>query len=94
MKQAIGATRRGGNVGFVGVSHGVQLDGKDLFASMVSLEGGPAPVRKYLPELVDLIFAGKITPGDVFDKTLSLDDAAAGYAAMDRREAIKVMLKP
>ena len=94
MKQAIGATRRGGNVGFVGVSHGVELDGQELFFSQVSLEGGPAPVRKYLPELVELIYAGKITPGDVFDKTLSLEDAAAGYAAMDRREAIKVMLKP
>ncbi|RUP75863.1 IMP dehydrogenase [Corynebacterium propinquum] len=94
MKQAIGATCRGGNVGFVGVSHGVELDGQELFFSQVSLEGGPAPVRKYLPELVELIYAGKITPGDVFDKTLSLEDAAAGYAAMDRREAIKVMLKP
>src|SRR3712207_6068870 len=53
MMQAIGATRAGGHVGFVGVAHGVAIDGMDLFWSLVHLHGGPAPVRRFLPELID-----------------------------------------
>ncbi|TMS51140.1 zinc-dependent alcohol dehydrogenase family protein [Mycobacterium sp. DBP42] len=89
MLQAIGATRPGGHVGYVGVSHGVELDGLDLFFATVSLLGGPAPVRRFLP---DLIMTDQINPGVVFDLTLPLDDAAAGYRAMDERRATKVLL--
>ena len=94
MMQAIRATRAGGHVGYVGVAHGVQLDGEDLFFSHVHLHGGPAPVRRFLPELVDLIGNGEIDPGKVFDLELPLDEAAAGYQAMDQRRAIKVLLRP
>jgi threonine dehydrogenase-like Zn-dependent dehydrogenase len=94
MMQAIGATRPGGHVGFVGVAHGVALPGLDLFWSLVHLHGGPAPVRRFLPELVDLIWNRRIDPGKVFDLELPLDDAAEGYAAMDERRAIKVLLRP
>ena len=94
MMQAIGATRPGGHVGYVGVSHDVALPGGELFFALVHLTGGPAPVRRFLPELIDLIWSRKIDPGKVFDRTLPLEDAAEGYRAMDERRAIKVLLKP
>jgi threonine dehydrogenase-like Zn-dependent dehydrogenase len=94
MMQAIQATRPGGHVGFVGVAHGVVIDGMNLFWSLVHLHGGPAPVRRFLPELIDLIWNHEIDPGKVFDLELPLDEAAAGYRAMDQREAIKVLLRP
>jgi threonine dehydrogenase-like Zn-dependent dehydrogenase len=94
MNQAIHATRPGGHVGFVGVAHGVSLDGMDLFWSLAHLHGGPAPVRRFLPELIDLIWSRKIDPGKVFDVELPLDQAADAYRAMDQREAIKVLLRP
>ena len=92
MMQAIRATRPGGAVGFVGVSHDVQVPGDELFFSAVHLHGGPAPVRRYLPELIDLIWRREIDPGKVFDLTLPLEDAAEGYTAMDERRATKVLL--
>jgi len=94
MNQAIHATRPGGHVGFVGVAHGVAIDGMDLFWSLAHLHGGPAPVRRFLPELIDLIWNRHIHPGKVFDLELPLDEAADGYRAMDQREAIKVLLRP
>lgn len=92
--QAIHSTRPGGHVGFVGVSHGVTIDGLGLFISSVHLHGGPAPVRRFLPELIDLIMTDQIDPGAVFDLTLPLDEAAEGYRAMDERRATKVLLTP
>src|SRR5205085_642091 len=89
MLQAIRATRPGGHVGFVGVLHGVQLPGLELFFTHVHLHGGPAPVRRFLPKLIDLIWNRDIDPGKVFDLTLPLDDVAAGYRSMDERRAIK-----
>jgi threonine dehydrogenase-like Zn-dependent dehydrogenase len=94
MKQAIGSARRGGYVSFVGVPHGVELDGQELFFSQVHLHGGPAPVRRFLPNLIDLIFERKIDPGKVFDLTLPLEQVAEGYRAMDERRAIKALLRP
>jgi threonine dehydrogenase-like Zn-dependent dehydrogenase len=94
MRQAIGSARPGGHVGFVGVNHGVALSGDELFFAQVSLLGGPAPVRRFLPELIELIWERKIDPGKVFDLTLPLDQAAEGYQAMDERRAIKVLLQP
>ncbi|WP_320068421.1 zinc-dependent alcohol dehydrogenase family protein [Micromonospora sp. RTGN7] len=94
MMQAIRATRPGGHVGYVGVAHGIQLPGEELFYSHVHLHGGPAPVRRFLPELVDLIISHTIDPGKVFDLTLPLDQAAEGYRAMDERRAIKALLRP
>src|SRR4051812_30096178 len=92
MMQAIRATRPGGHVGFVGVSHGVTIAGEELFFSEIHLLGGPAPVRRFLPELIQLIWDRKIDPGKVFDLTLPLEQAADGYKAMDERRATKVML--
>jgi threonine dehydrogenase-like Zn-dependent dehydrogenase len=94
MTQAINATRPGGHVGFVGVAHDVSVPGMDLFWSLVHLHGGPAPVRRFLPELIDLIWNRQIDPGKVFDLELPLDEAPAGYEAMDQRIAIKVLLHP
>jgi threonine dehydrogenase-like Zn-dependent dehydrogenase len=94
MMQAIEATRPGGYVGYVGVPHSVELDGQQLFRAHVHLHGGPAPVRHFLPELIDLVWNHKIEPGKVFDMTLALDEVADAYRAMDQRRAIKVMLRP
>jgi threonine dehydrogenase-like Zn-dependent dehydrogenase len=92
MMQAIHSTRPGGHVGFVGVSHDVAIPGDELFMAGVHIHGGPAPVRQYLPELIQLIWDRKIDPGKVFDLTLPLDRAAEGYEAMDQRTATKVLL--
>jgi len=94
MMQAIRATRPGGHVGYVGVAHEVALPGDELFFSGVHLHGGPAPVRQYLPTLIDLVSRRVIDPGKVFDLTLPLADAAKAYEAMDQRQAIKALLQP
>ena len=94
MMQAIRATRPGGHVGYVGVSHDVQLPGEELFFSHVHLHGGPAPVRRFLPELIELIWTRRIDPGKVFDLALPLDQTAEAYRAMDERRAIKALLRP
>src|SRR5215210_5873935 len=94
MMQAIRSTRPGGYVGFVGVTWEVQLPGMELFFATVHLHGGPAPVRRFLPELIDLIWNRKIDPGKVFDLTLPLEEVAEGYRAMDERRAIKTLLRP
>ncbi|MCR2783108.1 MULTISPECIES: zinc-dependent alcohol dehydrogenase family protein [unclassified Microbacterium] len=92
MMQAIRATRPGGHIGYVGVSHDVALPGNEVFFALVHLQGGPAPVRRFLPELIQMIWDRKIDPGKVFDLTLPLEDAAEGYRAMDERRATKVLL--
>ncbi|GAA3774700.1 hypothetical protein GCM10022225_73070 [Plantactinospora mayteni] len=94
MTQSINAARPGGHVGFVGVLHDVVLRGEDIFMTHVHLHGGPAPVRRFLPELVELIWRRQIDPGKVFDLELPIDQAAEGYRAMDERRAIKVLLRP
>jgi threonine dehydrogenase-like Zn-dependent dehydrogenase len=94
MMQAIRSVRPGGHVGYVGVAHDVELPGQELFFSHAYLHGGPAPVRRFLPELIDLICTRAIDPGRVFDLTLPLDQAAEGYRAMDERRAIKTLLRP
>ncbi|MET7313139.1 zinc-dependent alcohol dehydrogenase family protein [Streptomyces sp. NPDC005134] len=94
MQQALRSTRPGGNVGFVGVPHGVAIDGEELFYSHVGLRGGPAPVREFLPDLIDRVLSGRINPGKVFDLVLPLEQVAEGYRAMDERRAIKTLLRP
>ena len=94
MLQAIQSTRPGGFVSYVGVPHGVELNGEQLFFTHVHLHGGPAPVRRYLPTLIDLVWNRKINPGKVFDLVLPLDQVAEGYRAMDERRAIKALLQP
>ena len=94
MMQAIQSTRPGGFVSYVGVPHEVELKGDQLFYTHVHLHGGPAPMRRYLPKLIDLVLNGKINPGKVFDLTLPLDQVAEGYRAMDERRAIKTLLRP
>lgn len=93
MHQAIDAARPGGSIGFVGVPHGVALKGEYLFFSQKNLLGGPAPVRRFLPHLLDLVLARKIDPGKVFDLELPLSEVAEGYKAMDQRRAIKALLR-
>jgi threonine dehydrogenase-like Zn-dependent dehydrogenase len=94
MMQAIRSVRPGGHVGYVGVSHDVTLRGDELFFSGVHLHGGPAPVRRFLPDLIDRILTGAIDPGQVFDLDLPLSEVADGYRAMDERRAIKALLRP
>ena len=89
----IASARPGGSIGFVGVPHGVELDGQQLFFAQKNLLGGPAPVRRFLPDLIDLVMTRKINPGKVFDLELPLQDVAEGYRAMDERRAIKTLLR-
>jgi threonine dehydrogenase-like Zn-dependent dehydrogenase len=93
MMQAIRSTRPGGSISYVGVPHGVELDGAELFYTHVHLHGGPAPVRRYLPQLIQLVHKGSINPGKVFDLELPLEQVAEGYRAMDERRAIKTLLR-
>lgn len=93
MHQAIDCARPGGSVGFVGVPHGVELNGEFLFFAQKNLLGGPAPVRRFMPHLLDLVLSRRIDPGKVFDLTLPLEDVAEGYKAMDERRAIKTLLR-
>ncbi len=94
MMQGIRCTRPGGFMGYVGMPHGVELKGEELFYSHIHLHGGSAPVRRFLPELIDLVWNRKINPGKVFDLTLPLEQVAEGYRAMDERRAIKTLLRP
>ncbi|MEI5675161.1 MULTISPECIES: zinc-dependent alcohol dehydrogenase family protein [unclassified Nocardioides] len=94
MKTAFAVARPGSTVGFVGVPHGVELPVRTMFAKNVGLAGGMAPVRRYLPELLELVLSGQIDPGKVFDLTLPLAEVAEGYRAMDERRAIKVLIEP
>ena len=94
MMQAILSTRPGGSIGYVGVPHGVELEGERVFYAHVHLHGGPAPVRRFLPKLIDLVWKRKVNPGKVFDLVLPLDQVAEGYRAMDERRAIKALLRP
>ncbi|MCA8880554.1 MAG: zinc-dependent alcohol dehydrogenase family protein [Rhodobacteraceae bacterium] len=93
MQQAMGVCRPGGSIGYVGVPHGVNFDGQQLFFRQQRMLGGPAPVRRFLPDLIDRVLQGKIQPGKVFDLTLPIAEVAEGYKAMDERRAIKTMLK-
>lgn len=90
--QAVGSTRGGGHMGYVGVNYDVQIPGIELFFAGIHTLGGPAPVRRFLPDLIQLIWDRKIDPGKVFDLTLPLEQAAEGYKAMDERRATKVLL--
>ena len=92
MMQAVHVARPGAMIGYVGVPHGVELDGQTLFFSQTGMLGGPAPVRRFLPHLLNLVLQRKIEPGKVFDLSLPLVDVAEGYRAMDERRAIKTLL--
>ncbi len=94
MMQAIQSTRPGGSIGYVGVPHDAHLDLQQVFFKLVRLHGGPAPVRRYLPNLIKLVLERKINPGKVFDLKLPLDQVAEAYRAMDERRAIKSLLQP
>jgi threonine dehydrogenase-like Zn-dependent dehydrogenase len=94
VRQALRSARPGGMVGWVGVPHVTDLPQEHMFWKNVGLRGGPAPVRAYLPDLLERVWDGRIEPGKVFDLSLPLDQVAEGYAAMDERRAIKTLLLP
>lgn len=93
MQQALQVARPGSMIGYVGVPHGVTFDGQNLFFAQVGMLGGPAPVRRFLPQLMELVLTRKINPGKVFDLEIPLADVAEGYKAMDERRAIKALLR-
>jgi len=96
MDTAIQVARPGGAIGYVGVPHGVAekgLDIMEMFFKNLTLRGGPAPVRAYMTELMDDVLSGRLDPSPVFDMTVDLDGVPGGYAAMDKREALKVLIK-
>jgi threonine dehydrogenase-like Zn-dependent dehydrogenase len=89
MATAFAIARPGSTVGVVGVPHGVELPFPDMFFRNVGWHGGPAPARRYIPELMPDVLSGRINPGLVFDFETDLDGVAKGYTAMDERTAIK-----
>jgi threonine dehydrogenase-like Zn-dependent dehydrogenase len=93
MATAIGVARPGSTVGYVGVPHGVELPVETMFFRNIGLRGGGAPVRTYIPELLDDVLEGRIEPGRVFDFETDLDGIAEAYAAMDERRAIKSLVR-
>ncbi len=96
MRTAVGITRDGGAIGYVGVPHGsgTGLDLSVMFDRNISLRGGVAPVRAYIPELLPDVLDGSVDPSPVFDLSVGLDGVPAGYRAMDERTALKVLVKP
>ncbi|MEW2585953.1 zinc-dependent alcohol dehydrogenase family protein [Streptomyces virginiae] len=96
MRTAVGITRDGGAIGYVGVPHGsgTGLDLGVMFDRNITLRGGVAPVRAYIPELLRDVLGGIIDPAPVFDRAVSLDEVPDGYRAMDDRSALKVLIKP
>jgi threonine dehydrogenase-like Zn-dependent dehydrogenase len=94
MLQSLRSTRAGGMVGTVGAPHGVEVPIGDLFWPNLGLRGGPAPVRRYLPDLLERVWTRQIEPGKVFDLELPLERVADAYRAMDERKAIKALLWP
>lgn len=93
MAQATGVCRPGGSIGYVGVPHGVSFDGSQMFFKQQRMLGGPAPVRRFLPDLMERVLTGRIQPGKVFDLVLPIAQVAEGYRAMDERRAIKTLLQ-
>ena len=94
LETAAQIVRPGGNIGYVGVPHLESTDFVNtMFRKNVSFEGGPAPVRNYLEELMKDVLQGNLDPSPVLDKTVDLEEVPEGYEAMDNREAIKVMVK-
>jgi len=90
---AFAIARPGSTVGFVGVPHGVEVPIDTMFGRNIGLRGGSAPVRRYIPELLDDVLQGRIKPGRVFDYETGLDSIAEAYAAMDERRAIKSLVR-
>ncbi len=92
MTQAIDSTWPGGSNRLCRRAHGVTFDGQAMFFAQQRMLGGPTPVRRFLPDLMERVLKGRIKPGKVFDLTLPLAEVAEGYRAMDERRAIKTML--
>ena len=95
-EQAVGIVRPGGVISRVGVPQyeSAPVGFGSLFGKNVTLTGGPAPVRAYIEQLLPAVLDGTVNPGLVFDQTVDLEDTARGYAEMDARTALKVMVKP
>ncbi len=93
MKTAFSVARPGSMVGYVGVPHGVEPPVDDMFFRNKGLRGGSAPVRTYIPELLDDVLEGRVHPGRVLDFETDLDGIAEAYAAMDERRAIKSLVR-
>jgi threonine dehydrogenase-like Zn-dependent dehydrogenase len=90
---ALDIVRPGGAIGRVGVPQEDSIPVGPTFWKNVSIAGGPAPARAYIPQLLPDVLEGRIEPGRVFDRVASLDEVPDGYRAMDNREAIKVLVK-
>ena len=93
MATAFAIARPGSMVGAVGVPHDTEVPINTVIFRNVGLRGGVAPVRRYIPELLDVVLAGRINPGRVFDFETNLDGIADAYAAMDERRAVKALIR-
>jgi threonine dehydrogenase-like Zn-dependent dehydrogenase len=93
MATAFAIARPGSVVGAIGAPHDVQVPIDTVIFRNVGLRGGVAPVRRYLPELLEDVLAGHINPGRVFDFETDLEGIAGAYRAMDERRAVKALVR-
>jgi threonine dehydrogenase-like Zn-dependent dehydrogenase len=93
MSTALAIARPGSTVGYVGVPHGVELPVESMFFRNVGMQGGAAPARAYIPELLDDVLESRIDPGRVLDYETDLEGIGDAYAAMDERRAIKSLVR-
>jgi threonine dehydrogenase-like Zn-dependent dehydrogenase len=93
MNTAFAIARAGSVVGAVGAPHDVEVPIDVVIFRNIGLRGGVAPARKYIPDLLPDVLAGRINPGRVFDFETDLDGIAEAYAAMDERRAIKSLVR-
>jgi threonine dehydrogenase-like Zn-dependent dehydrogenase len=93
MDTAFGIARVGSIVGAIGAPHGVEVPINTVIFRNIGLRGGVAPVRRYIPDLLGDVLAGRINPGRVFDYEVSLDQVAEGYQAMNERRATKALVR-
>jgi len=95
LETALAIVRDGGVVSRVGAPQYTEVPfGFGGFMRNITLTGGVAPARNYIPTLLPLVLDGTIQPGRVFDRTVDLNGVPEGYQAMADRQALKVLVRP
>lgn len=93
-EEGLGMLRKGGRFGFVGLPHDVaDIEAEYILDRNIGIMGGIAHAGRYIPDLLPAVLSGELNPGEVFTKTISLDELKSGYEDMDKRETIKTMIK-
>jgi threonine dehydrogenase-like Zn-dependent dehydrogenase len=98
LRQSIAAVRRGGVVSvpgvYAGFIHGFLFG--DAFDKGLTFKMGQTHVSRYLPELLEHIVEGRLSPEQIITHRMKLDQAPEGYKvfAEKREDCRKVVLTP